>query len=303
MKQPQQFLIGPPWKDGAAFAQDGPKGQFDSEVIVTEKEVMVSLAVFADRAHVPSPDINHGVFVYRSHLDTLAVNTPNWVGRCKLWESLLFVNNSVSIDSVGKCVVIVDGDLEVTAPKPNPGLYGCVVVVNGNVTLSGGSSYIGAGESVLWATGDITFPENQSKPNRSVFLAGGKVAHAEKLAEKGCVTENLKEPPLPVRFLDPAEFGLTLETTKWGMKVAKLADKSAFAEVFKVGDVITAVTGVKTPTTPNFRRELRRGIVEGAAIFAVTRGEEKQELLAAVPDVPAAPKKKDEPKAKAPDKK
>jgi S1-C subfamily serine protease len=132
-----------------------------------------------------------------------------------------------------------------------------------------------------------------------VFLAGGKVPNGVGLALDGCTAEDVTEPPLPVRFLDPAaDYGLTLDAGKDGMTVSKVAEKSAFADHLKAGDVIASVSGVNTATAPAFRRELRRGIIEGAMLLDVTRGKEKLELLVPVPDVPPSPKKdKKDPKA------
>lgn len=275
------------------------KPQFAVELTFPEEWTRTDRAVFADRIDMPSADIMRSVLVCRSELKHFATAIPNHVGRCQWSNSLLFTNTSATVEEMGGCVVVVDGDLALT---PGAKLVGCQIVVNGSVTECGDKRWSYSTWSLLYATGDITL-NPPAKPQHSLFFAGGKVADAEKLAEKGCVEENVKKPPLPVRFLDPAEFGLMLEATKAGMKVAKVADTSAFADAgLKAGDVIAKVGEVDTTTAPAFRRELRRGVVEGAILLDVVRGKEKVELLVAVPDVPAAPKQKDL-KAAPPDKK
>ncbi len=298
------FLLDLPWADGSELRRSKTQPLFDTEVVLLEEWYRMNRAVYGDRIDMPGAELQRSVVVARSELNHLARATPTRVGKCQWNDSLVFANTGLTVEEVRGCVVVVDGDLELTANRISQ-LGGSVMVVNGNVTESVTGKAIYIVMNLMWATGDITLTPNSELHRRSVFLAGGKVASADKLALKGCVEENVKEPPLPVRFLDPAEFGLTLDATKEGMKVAKVADKSAFAESgLKAGDVITKVGEVATATAPAFRRELRRGVIEGAVLLDVTRGKEKLELLVAVPDVPAvAKKKKDDLKATPPEKK
>jgi len=302
-KPPRAFLLPLPWADGEALKKSTTKPLFDVEIALPEEWGRTDRAVYGDRIDMPGAELRQSLVVCRSELKHLARTTPTRVGRCQWRGSLVFANTGVTLEAVGGCVVVLDGDLEL---KPSPGgeLLGSVVVVNGNITEHAEGKSTRIATSVVWATGDITLVPYSTPHHCSAFFAGGKLADAEKLAEKGCVEENVKEPPLPVRFLDPAEFGLTVEATKGGMKVAKVADKSCFADAgLKVGDVIAKVGEVDTTTAPAFRRELRRGVVEGAVLLDVVRGQEKVELLVAVPDVPAAPKKDKDLKATPPDKK
>lgn len=291
------FRAGPPWKDGTAFAKDGPTPLFDVKVKELEKQTRQESAVFADRVTLPSVDLYRAVLVCRSHLDTLSTS-PVYGGRSKWYESLVCVNSSLTLDSLSGSVVVVDGDVVLTSNRFFPVPDYSVLVANGDVTLAPNVAPPNGTASVIWATGDIDLPA-KSGPYFSVWQAGGKVTNADELAKLGAVTQNVKEPPLPVRFLDPAtDFGLSLEATKGGMKVAKLSERSPFADHLKVGDVITRVGVVPTTTAPAFRRELRRGVIEGAMLVDVVRETKKVELLLAVPDVPPAPKK-----AKPPEKK
>lgn len=297
---PPRLGGGLPWADGAAFKKKGPPPLFDAgEAGLPEKDYRHDVALFADRVSAPSMFLTDALVVCRSELTHFATATPNRgrLGRCEWSGCALFANAGVRFSEALGCVLVVDGDLELL---PQAQVLGSVVVVNGGVT-DAGKPWSWLTQSVVWAAGDINLAPG--KTTEMVFLAGGKIIGADKLAAKGCAEENLTEPPLPVRFLDPAaDYGLTLEATKDGMKVSKVADKSAFAEFLKAGDVIAAVTGVKTPTAQAFRHELRRGILEGAVLLEVARDKEKLELLVPVPDVPPAPKKekKDDkdPKAK-----
>lgn len=289
--QAEDLLRSLPCADRAAFDKSNAKPQFDAEHALGESKHREFLALFADRIAVPTENLFHSVLVARSELTTLSAK-----GRPRMVRSLVLANAALQVREVTSSVVVVDGDLELVKGSD---LTGCVVVVNGDIVYGAGASVGLFWKCLLWATGDIGMKPGR-RPHQSVFLANGKIPHWDGLADEGCVNMNVKEPPLPVRFLDPAaDYGLTLDAGKDGMTVAKIAEKSAFAEYLKAGDVIAAVTGVKTATAPAFRRELRRGIIEGAVLLDVTRGKEKLELLVPVPDVPAALKKAKEKDLKA----
>lgn len=302
---PNRVERSDPWENGLGRKQSQMTQLFDDELILNKVTRRTGCALFADRLDMPCGDVSNSLVVSRSRLTHLTIGIVNTVGRertgrCQWVNSLLFANTSVQLEEFAGCVLVVDGDVELV---PGADLGGSIIVANGNVRESKDYADARAYKSVVWAAGDITMTPHNRRHD-SLFFAGGKVANAEKLALKGCVEENVKEPPLPVRFLDPAEFGLKLEADKEGMKVTKVADKSAFAEGgLKAGDVIVRVGEVATATAPAFRRELRRGVIEGTVLLDVIRGKEKVELLVPVPDVPAAPKKKGDLKAPPPDKK
>jgi hypothetical protein len=294
-RYPGGFLPRLPGPSRAAFDASKTTPAFDSDIVFAEKDMRSRVALFAERLEAPTEDLQESLLVGRA-----AIRLVPKSGRCELAGCLVYANTPPPLLEVTGSVIVVDGDLEFTRPTR---ISGSILVVNGDVTCGDAVPVCSLHMCVTWATGDIRLPV-PTPPANSLFFAGGKVADAEKLATKGGAEGNVKEPPLPVRFLDPAEFGLTLEATKGGMKVAKVADKSAFAEAgLKGGDVIARVGEVDTATAPAFRRELRRGVVEGAVLLDVNRGKEKVELLVAVPDVPAAPKKDKDLKAGPPDKK
>ena len=289
------------WADGATFRRDIPKPLYASELELLESYQRSKQGLFGDRIDAPCQDMADSLVVCRSELSHFVRAKPLNAGRSEWSGCLLFANSTVQFQCVYGGLMVIDGDLELVESAD---FGGCVVVVNGNVTELVNAPSSAFSSSVVWATGDIRVNPRRGPLADTLFFAGGKIADADKLALKGCAVENVKEPPFAVRFLDPAEFGLTLDATKEGMKVAKVADKSAFAEGgLKAGDLIAKVGEVATATAPAFRRELRRGVIEGAVLLDVTRGKEKLELLVAVPDVPAVAKKKDDVKAAPPEKK
>lgn len=295
-KSSHQFLGRLPGPDRAAFDKSKVTLQFDAEITLPEKRQRDRLALFADRLRVPTNRFDRSILVARSELDATPIKDGCWWTGC-----LLFANAPFPLGRASGCVVVVDGDLDLSGPEA--GGAGSVLVVNGDVRGGGGERGPAISGCVVWATGDIRLKPNHTT-GQSVYQAAGTVDEPDGMLLHGRSWSNVKEPPLPVRFLDPAaDYGLTLEATKGGMKVTKVTEKSAFAEVLKAGDVISAVTGVKTPTAPAFRREFRRGVVEGAVLLDVVRGKETLELLVPVPDVPTAPKKDKEPKATPPEKK
>lgn len=294
-RKPGGFLVRLPGPSRAAFDQSKGTPAFDAVLAYPEKDTRSHLALFADRIDLPTEDLQRSILVARSALDLLPKSR-----KCEVADSLVFSNTPFPFGVVSQSVVVVDGDVELIRPTR---IAGSVVVVNGDLTRDSDSPPPSFDTSVFWVTGRVNVPPPTRPANVMVF-AGGKVADAEKLAAKGCVEQNVKEPPLPVRFFDPAEFGLTLEVTKAGLKVAKVGGTNAFADAgLKAGDVITRVGEVDTATALAFRRELRRGVVEGAVLLDVTRGKDRLELLVAVPDLPVAPKKDNDLKATPPEKK
>lgn len=276
------------WVDGEEFRRGGPKPLFDTEVTLLETYWNQTQAIFADRINAPTREFQFSLVVCRSEFKNLPRTKPQFDNRLTTWNSCtLFANTTVRFEEVGGSVLVLDGDLELDRSN---WVTNSVVVVNGDVREVGRLTKGSFTTCVVWATGDITLTP-RAKPNlQAVFLAGGKVAEGEKVAAKGCAEGDVTD--FPVLFLDPSEYGLTLEATEAGVKVTKVREKSTFADAgVKAGDVIPRVGQVDTVTAPAFRRELRRGVIEGAVLLDVVRGKEKLELLVTIPDVSAAPKK------------
>jgi PDZ domain len=281
-----------PWKwvDGEEFRRSGPKPLFDTEVPLLETYWNQTQAIFADRITAPTREFQYSLVVCRSEFKYLPRTKPQFDDRLSTWNCCtLFANTIVGFEEAGNSVLVLDGDAEL---YPRARFSGTVLVVNGDVREVGELNKAGFTTCVVWATGDITLTPRTKPHLETVFFAGGKVADAEKVAAKGCAESGVTD--FPVLFLNPAEYGLTLEATEGGVKVTRVREKSVFADAgVKAGDVIPRVGQVATATAPAFRRELRRGVIEGAVLLDVVRGKEKLELLVAVPDVPAAPPKKD----------
>ncbi len=205
-------------------------------------------------------------------------------------RSNLFVNNGFTAREVYESLVICDGDFNLNGRLH--GIVSSLVICNGDFIADENITPQSVMGSVIYATGDITFPIKIKKPSGSIFFAGGKVHDGKAVADAKNVHEGVTEPPFNVRFLDPKEFGLTLDVAKGGLTVAKLDEKSAFAKQgLKAGDLITHADDLPMKTVADFRRELRRGVIDGGLLVRVERDGKTIPMLFEVPDAPKPAKK------------
>ncbi len=205
-------------------------------------------------------------------------------------RSNLFVNNGFTAREVYESLVICDGDFTLNGRLH--GVYSSLIICNGDFVADVTVTPQSVMGSVIYATGDIKFPIKVKKPSGSIFFAGGKVHDAKAVADAKHIHEGVTEPPFNVRFLDPKEFGLTLEVAKGGLTVAKLDEKSAFAKQgLKAGDLITHADDLPMKTVADFRRELRRGVIDGGLLVRVERDGKTIPMLFEVPDAPKPAKK------------
>lgn len=191
-------------------------------------------------------------------------------GGLGLWfYSIALINGQMPLGVCTNTLVVCDGDIELFA-----GIDASVVIANGDIRLADAKAPGVSGRSlrhaVLCATGNITSPD--LNPEASYFHAGGMVTFAEKQPASERVREKQKELPFGVRFLDPAEFGLTLAAQNGGVQVVGLRSDSPFARFgVEDGDIITSIDDVKADTIPAFRRALRAGVLRESVVLRITR--------------------------------
>jgi S1-C subfamily serine protease len=121
----------------------------------------------------------------------------------------------------------------------------------------------------------------------NVFHAGRTVTLAEKSKLSERVREHQTSLPFGIRFLEPEEFGLALVAQKDGVKVNALTLDSPFAEYgVEAGDLITSIDDVKAHSLPEFRRQLRRGLIAESVVLRVRRGERDLTRIVFLGDIP-----------------
>jgi hypothetical protein len=151
------------------------------------------------------------------------------------WSSVVIVGNSASVSRVNRSFIVCDGDLKLTSIETN--------------------------ESVIIANGNIDCP---CSVNKTKFYAAGKVTIPKGRMNTGEVREDGKD--MPVKFLDLGrDLGLRLTD-----KLALEADWRGLRK----GDTVTKIDGAAVDSVPSLRKQLRRGVVRGAAMLEVRRGNE-----------------------------
>ena len=149
--------------------------------------------------------------------------------------SVVLVGNSASVSRVNRSFVVCDGDLKLTSFETN--------------------------ESVIIANGNIDCPCSVS---RTKFYAAGKVTIPKGRMNTGEVHEDGKD--MPVKFLD---LGRDL-----GLRVTDKMTLEGDWRGLRKGDVITKVDRKAADSVPSLRKQLRSGIVRGAATVVVRRENE-----------------------------
>lgn len=195
-------------------------------------------------------------------------------------------SRSVPVRAVESSLIICDGDVE---------LFGhlwrerCVIIANGNIRAAEEKS-IPITRSLLCAAGDII----QTTPggDNNLFLAGGSVKFALPPKNVAEIREKQKSLSFGVRFLDPVDFGLILAAQNGGVQVMGIRSDSPFARYgVKDGDVITVIDDVTTDSIPQFRRQLRRGVLAESVVLRIRRGNERITRIVFLDGIPlpAAP--------------
>ncbi len=206
--------------------------------------------------------------------DRTAHGMSNWTMSC------LFANCPMRLHECFNSLVICDGDLEFDGIVK--GASRSIIIANGNITMKGEGRPPRISGSMLDARGDILF--GKGEPLTSFYFAGKSISFAKTAGPAKYVSENTKTPPFPVRFFDPIEYGLVAETNKNGVKLTKVEPKSPLASHFQEGDVLLVLNGKASTTAADFRRELRKSIVQQYMTVKLMRKGEPAEFDVHLPD-------------------
>lgn len=258
----------------------------DPEVKLTgpKSTALAGVVVFAERCSIKYKERDSCLFAVRSALEDLApaAEVSEWM------KSTVLVNSSFRAREMLSCLVICDGDFRFSSENVNK-ISGSLVICNGDFIADERLTAQRVTDSVVYATGNIDLMPGIKRPSNSAFYAGGKFRHVTAANTRAGVTE----PPFNVRFLDPKEFGLALEVATGGLKVVKVDEQSPFAKQgLKAGDIVTHADDLPMKTVADFRRELRRGAIDGGLLAHIFRDGKTVPMLFEIPDVPPPPKKK-----------
>jgi S1-C subfamily serine protease len=147
----------------------------------------------------------------------------------------VFAGGSVDLSkglSTGGSVIVCDGDFTVDL------LIGCVVIARGDVRC-----------------------KNRAENCR--IIASGSVNVGGKEYERSSQIKQNEPKPLGfVKWFDPADVGVVVESGKDGVRVKKVDETKPFAKAgVKEGDLITVLGGTKAESPDAFRRRLRTAVV------------------------------------------
>lgn len=144
--------------------------------------------------------------------------------------------------------------------------------------IGGGNS---ARTSIIVARGKVTYNPDEFTLTNCLIRSGNTLRFPDKIVLNKLKTKgHLDGTPDPlgfVKFFELADVGLVAEDlppreklpTK-GVRLKEVRKDSPFAAGLRVGDVITAIAGKKSPTTEVFRKALRRTLAEGGPFITFT---------------------------------
>ena len=192
-----------------------------------------------------------------------------------LW-SVGIVNSPMSLGQCQESLIVADGDIELTAGMVSD----AVIIANGSIRSQAARAQ---SRTVLAATGDIGPVTNGG---RNVYHSGGTVQ--TRPGSSSVINERQKSLPFGIRFLDPAEFGLTLAAQNGGIQVMDIAPGCVFARHgVEDADVILSVDDKEVDTAADFRRALRRGVIQESVTLRIKRGDARLTRIVFLDDVPA----------------
>jgi hypothetical protein len=190
-------------------------------------------------------------------------------------DDFLICRGAVKVsDNLGWSVIFLNGDLNIGTPNSLGTLLYCIVVCDGNVTVSSDIA-----DCVVLATGTVSVGGDVQD---SVIICGGdlKVGLAFPGAgvKNSFVQTHQRDPLNFIHFFDLAEQGIEVKASRQKIRVEDVATTKPFAKSgVRKGDCIEAVAGVKVNSVEELRRQLRRRMQESNAIRLDVRRE--NELL------------------------
>jgi len=220
-------------------------------------KLAVSLQLKIVGARADPPELRNGLIVLRaeeieaSHLYHCLFAVSGCIKARKVSQSVLFSGGSTSISGAYKALIVCDGD------------------------FTAGSGVI---DSLIIARGTITC---ETEVVNSRLISGGEVRLIRAKTISGSkVVERQAKPLGLVKFFDPAEVGLKVESGEDRIRVKEATKGQRFATAgLRPDDVIAAIDGTPVKDVEAFRRLLRAKLaVEGEMVFQVRRGEKVVEI-------------------------
>lgn len=156
----------------------------------------------------------------------------------------------------------------------NGDIYGCLLLATGDIKAKNrGGGYIA--NSMVFCDGDVI----AGKIVRSVIVATGSVKSDS--ATSCFIIENARNPLPFLKLFDPSQAGIEVSSTKEGVRVENVHEGKRFAKAgVERGDVLVAVDKTKITSAEQFRKLLRRLVVENReGVFRLQRGHKTLEVV------------------------
>jgi hypothetical protein len=241
-----------------------------------------------DYVDVPEDQRNRPALIHGRGGAIAALNSHSWISltstelsapreprRTLAWfGSVVCVNNSATLAGGYICLFVFDGDVELSNPANVSARFTeCVIVANGNVK---GTQEEISSNCCVYAAGDFSGKDRGYQGFGSI-TAGGKISPmppddhpARKYYKQG-----VKENPLGIRFVSPADAGVELDVGAKVVRLGKLADTSPLKRAsLEKGDRVLTLNGVAMETAADFRRQLREALLWGTGLFEIKRGDQ-----------------------------
>jgi hypothetical protein len=202
--------------------------------------------------------LTQGIYVTGESIDASASPQPGF--------SVLLSNDSVSLsgESGAPLVVICDGTFKGTTRDS-------IVIAREGV------EYWTLGSSLILSGGPVQPVVRPGTIGHSTVMSSGAIFVSEKSKLlKNVIKENEPNPLGPVRFFDPAQYGIEVGNINNNVGITKLAVGEHFAKAgLKVGDVVVKINKSPVISIAGFRKVLRRHLAGMEALqFEVRRNDE-----------------------------
>jgi hypothetical protein len=188
--------------------------------------------------------------------------------------SVMCTNSSARLTEGSISLFVCDGDVELSHPRNSQAtFYGCVIIANGNVT---GANERLQHSTFVYAAGDYSGKEVRTDFSVSI-VAGGTIdpLPAADHPQRKQFREGVKENPLGIRFVSPADVGVELAVKKAVVRLGSLTKDSPLRGAgLEVGDRVFQLNGVHVKSTADFRRQLRESLLWGTGLFEIKRGDQ-----------------------------
>jgi hypothetical protein len=181
--------------------------------------------------------------------------------------SLITSCGGVKLGDVMQSVIFAGGSVDVS------GAHDSLIVCDGDFTAG-----VGLLRVLVIARGTVRCP---SIVEESRIIAGGGVQYAARSEVLNTKVKEKETNPLGfIKFFDPAEVGIKVESAEGGVRVREAAKDKPFATAgLRAGDLVTALDGAAVKDAEGFRRLLRAKVaVEGTTTFHVRRDQKTLEI-------------------------